>query len=143
MSDVGARELICYILFGTGIAFNFFGCLGLVRLPDVYNRLQAATKCVTLGTCLILVGVAIAAGLAAKPLAIKALVCAFFIALTAPVGAHALARGAYRSGVELCEGSVVDEYADSPAMDRFRAEAAAKEPEEQSIRLQEHADAKA
>ena len=39
-----------------GLAFDLFGCLGLVRLPDVYNRLQAATKCVTMGTCSILFG---------------------------------------------------------------------------------------
>ena len=42
-----------------GIVFNLLGCIGLIRLPDVYNRLQAATKCVTLGTCLLLTGVVI------------------------------------------------------------------------------------
>ena len=40
MSDV-----IGYILIVIGILFNLFGCIGLVRFPDVYNRLQAATKC--------------------------------------------------------------------------------------------------
>ncbi|MCL6614121.1 MAG: monovalent cation/H(+) antiporter subunit G, partial [Firmicutes bacterium] len=40
---------LAYILIFTGVAFDFFGVLGLVRLPDVYNRLQAATKCVTFG----------------------------------------------------------------------------------------------
>ena len=49
-------ELISNIIIGTGILFNLFGCLGLIRLPDVYNRLQAATKCATLGTCGILFG---------------------------------------------------------------------------------------
>ena len=48
------------ILGGTiiviGVLFDIFGCIGLVRLPDVYNRLQASTKCVTVGTCFILVG---------------------------------------------------------------------------------------
>jgi multicomponent Na+:H+ antiporter subunit G len=34
-----------------GVAFDLLGCLGLIRLPDIYNRLQAATKSVTLGTC--------------------------------------------------------------------------------------------
>ena len=50
------NEIIGYILIGIGVAFDFFGCLGLVRLPDVYNRLQAATKCVTFGTCGIMFG---------------------------------------------------------------------------------------
>jgi multisubunit Na+/H+ antiporter MnhG subunit len=67
-----------------------------------------------LGTCLILVGVAVTAGWDAKPLAIKSLLCACFILLTSPVGAHALARGAHRSGVPLCPQSVIDAYADVP-----------------------------
>ncbi len=117
------NETVGTILIGIGMAFDVLGCLGLVRLPDVYNRLQAATKCVTLGTCLILIGVAVAAGFEQAALAIKALLCAAFILLTSPVGAHALARGAYRSGVKLCEGSVVDEYADSETLSRYKAEA--------------------
>lgn len=47
------------IFISIGVLFNLFGCVGLIRLPDVYNRLQSATKCVTLGTCSILVGVLI------------------------------------------------------------------------------------
>ncbi len=117
------NENVGTILIGVGVAFDVLGCLGLVRLPDVYNRLQAATKCVTLGTCLILIGVAVAAGFDQAALAIKAVLCAAFILLTSPVGAHALARGAYRSGVKLCEGSVVDEYADSETLSRYKTEA--------------------
>lgn len=108
------------ILIGIGVLFDVLGCLGLVRLPDVYNRLQAATKCVTLGTCLILVGVAVA-GWGNGGLVIKSLLCAVFILLTSPVGAHALARGAYHSGVKLHSSSVVDEYRDSPALANHRA----------------------
>jgi multicomponent Na+:H+ antiporter subunit G len=109
------NETIGSILIGVGVVFDLLGAHGLVRLPDVYNRLQAATKCVTLGTCLILVGVAVC-GWGNTPLVIKSLLCTFFILLTSPVGAHALSRGAYRSGVKLFAGSVADEYADSPAM---------------------------
>ena len=117
------NETIGTIMIWIGAAFDLLGCVGLVRLPDVYNRLQAATKCVTLGTCLILGGVAVSAGFGNVPLLIKAVLCAFFILLTSPVGAHALARGAYRSGVKLCDRSVADEYADSDAFKRFRAAA--------------------
>ena len=102
------NEKIAQVVIGIGLAFDLFGCIGLVRLPDIYNRLQAATKCVTLGTCMILLGVLLQTGLGA--MGVKALLCAVFIILTSPVAAHAIGRGAYRSGVRLWEGSVVDRY---------------------------------
>ena len=103
-------DIIGYILIIIGILFNIFGCIGLVRFPDVYNRLQASTKCVTLGTILLLVGVAIVSGSGA--IVAKAIICAVFILLTSPTAAHAIAKGAYASGVPLWEDSVVDKYAE-------------------------------
>lgn len=97
-----------YILIGTGVLFDLVGALGLLRLPDVYNRLQAATKCVTLGTCLILIGVLVYSGWNA--MGVKALLCAIFVLWTSPTASHALARGAHISGVPLWEKSVVDRY---------------------------------
>ena len=102
------NDIIGIIFIGLGLAFDFFGCLGLIRLPDVYNRYQASTKCVTLGTCSIMFGVFLMQGFNAA--GIKALLCAVFLLLTAPVAAHAIARGAHISGVKLWEGSVVDRY---------------------------------
>ena len=96
------------IFISIGLAFDVLGCLGLVRLPDVYNRLQAATKCVTLGTCSILLGTFLIVGPTAAGM--KALLCIVFLVLTSPVAAHAIARGAHRAGVKLWEGSVVDKY---------------------------------
>src|SRR3972149_1717505 len=95
-----------YFIIAIGVLFDVFGTIGLVRLPDVYNRLQAATKCVTLGTCMILIGILVDVGFTA--MGVKAAVCAVFILLTSPVAAHALSRGAYISGVRLWEKSVVD-----------------------------------
>jgi multicomponent Na+:H+ antiporter subunit G len=104
---------IAYWLIGVGLAFDLFGCIGLVRLPDVYNRAQAATKCVTLGTCMILIGVAVVAFSDANwPMGVKAILCAGFVLMTSPVAAHAICRGAYISGVRLWEGSVEDGFAD-------------------------------
>lgn len=103
------NEIIGIVVISMGVAFDLFGCIGLIRFPDIYNRLQGATKCVTLGTCLILLGVLIHSGGA---MGIKALLCAIFILLTSPTGAHALAKGAHKSGVKLWEGSVMDKYAD-------------------------------
>jgi len=104
-------DIIGLILISIGLFFDFVGCLGLVRLPDVYNRLQAATKCITLGTCSILFGTFLMSGFTA--IGIKALLCAVFLILTSPVSAHALARAAYKSGVKLWEKSVIDEYKDA------------------------------
>lgn len=101
-------DFIGLIFISVGLAFDVFGCLGLVRLPDVYNRLQAATKCVTLGTCSILFGTFLIVGVGAAGL--KALLSIAFLVLTSPVAAHAVARGAHRAGVELWSKSVVDRY---------------------------------
>ncbi len=103
-------EVIGLVLIGLGLAFDVFGCLGLVRLPDVYNRLQAATKCVTLGTCSILFGTFLIVGFTSA--GFKALLCLVFLVMTSPVAAHAVARGAHRSGAKLCSSSVVDKYKD-------------------------------
>ena len=103
-------NIIGYILITIGILFNIFGCIGLVRFPDVYNRIQAATKCVTLGTILLLAGVALAGGSAA--LSAKAIICAVFILITSPTAAHAIAKGSHAAGVKLWRNSVVDKYAE-------------------------------
>jgi len=102
-------DAIGLIFISIGLVFDVFGCIGLVRLPDVYNRLQAATKCVTLGTCSILFGTFLIVGFSAGGM--KSLLCMVFLILTSPVAAHAIARGAHRSGVKLFKGSVIDEYA--------------------------------
>ena len=101
-------EIIGYTFIGVGMAFNFLGCLGLVRLPDLYNRLQASTKCVTFGTCGIMLGIFVMNGFTA--VGVKALFCAVFLLLTSPVSAHAIARGAHIVGFKLWEKSICDKY---------------------------------
>ena len=102
------NQFIGMIFIGIGIVFNALGCLGMLRLPDVYNRLQAATKCVTFGTCGIFFGIFMMKGFTG--LGIKALVGIPFLLLTSPVAAHALARGAHIFGIKLWEKSVIDQY---------------------------------
>ncbi len=101
-------EIISHIFIFIGVIFMILGCLGLVRLPDVYNRLQAATKSVTLGVCSMLLGVIILKGFSA--MSGKAFLCIVFILITSPTSAHALARGAYKSKVRLCKNTVCDQY---------------------------------
>ena len=102
------REFIGMIFIVLGIMFDFFGVLGLVRLPDVYNRLQAATKCVTFGSAGVLFGVFIIQGF--NNFGFKVLLGVVFIFLTSPVAAHAIARAAHRSGIPLTKATVVDQY---------------------------------
>ncbi len=102
------NETIGFIFIVIGISFDFFGCLGLVRFPDVYNRLHSSIKCVTLGTSSILFGLFLYKGF--SPAGVKALLCILFLLLTAPVSAHVLARSAHKSGVKLWEKSVCDKY---------------------------------
>ncbi len=102
------NETIGLIIIGIGVAFDFFGIIGLLRLPDVYNRLQAATKCVTLGTCGIMFGTLVYIGFTS--LGIKALIAIPFIFFTAATGSHALARGAHKFGVKLWDKSICDKY---------------------------------
>jgi len=99
------------IFISIGVLFNLFGCIGLIRLPDVYNRLQSATKCVTLGTCSILVGVLIHFGFIDT--GVKALIAIPLLFFSATVAAHALVRGAYHAGIKLGDKSVKDDYKDA------------------------------
>jgi multicomponent Na+:H+ antiporter subunit G len=103
-------NIIGYFLMIVGTLFDVFGCIGLVRFPDVYNRLQAATKCVTLGTILLLIGAGLVSGDAST--IAKAVICSVFILLTSPTAAHAIAKGSHSSGVQLWEKSVIDKYAE-------------------------------
>jgi len=109
------NDIIGIILLCTGILFNLFGCLGLVRLPDVYNRLQSATKCVTLGTCSILLSLLFFFGW--SEIGIKALVAIPLLFFSATVSAHALARGSYIFGVGMDRRSVKDDYKDQAKKD--------------------------
>ena len=97
-------------LIALGLVFDVVGCLGLVRLPDFYCRTQAATKCVALGTMLIIVGAVVTVGTLSA--AVKGGLCLTFLLITSPTGSHALARAAYRSGARLWQGTVVDQLAD-------------------------------
>jgi multicomponent Na+:H+ antiporter subunit G len=103
-------ETISLILIFIGILFDLLGCLGLLRFPDVYNRLQSATKCVTLGTWCILLGVFVRYGF--TEIGIKALISIPLLFLASTVAAHSLARGAYHYGFPMWEKSVVDDYKD-------------------------------
>lgn len=82
-----------FLLFGA--AFCCLGALGLVRMPDVYTRIQTATKAATLGALAFLIG----AGFVHPGWWAKLLVIAGLILLTNPVGSSTIARALYIAGV--------------------------------------------
>lgn len=99
-------ELFAYVLLAVGSACALIGSMGIVRFPDVYNRLHANTVVVVGGAVMTIIGTGILYGL--NVFTLKTLVIALFLFLTNPVGAHAIARAAHRSGVRLWKRSVVD-----------------------------------
>jgi multicomponent Na+:H+ antiporter subunit G len=94
-------EIIGTIFIVIGLVFDIAGCIGLIRLPDVYNRLQATTKSITLGTCSILLGAFIIKGFTG--IGVKSVLCIMLLLLTAPAAAHALARAADISKIKAWE----------------------------------------
>ena len=99
-------EIIAYILLAIGAFCALVGAMGIVRFPDVYNRIHANTVVVVGGVIVTLIGVSVLEGISLYTL--KALIIALFIFLTNPVGSHAIARAAHKSGVKLWRRSVVD-----------------------------------
>ena len=106
-------EIIAYILLGIGAFCALIGAMGIVRFPDVYNRIHANTVVVVGGVIVTLIGVSVLEGLSSYTL--KALIIALFLFLTNPVGSHAIARAAHKSGVKLWRRSVVDKLKEEKA----------------------------
>jgi multicomponent Na+:H+ antiporter subunit G len=100
-------DLISDVLMLTGAAFLLLAALGILRMRDVYTRLQAGTKASTLGIVLMLLALAVRfQSLEVTALAMAGIV---FFFLTAPVAAHMISRAAYFVGVPLWDRTVVDE----------------------------------
>jgi len=107
-------QTVGLIITGIGVLFLFLGSLGIFRLPDVYNRLQAGTKCTTFGSFFTIIGV----GIMQPAWFWKCLIIALFVFLTNPISNHALGRASKKAGVPLCKRSVVDKSKD---FDQYRS----------------------
>ena len=90
-----------------GAAFTLIAALGLVRLPDVFTRMHAASKAATLGSCVLLIALGIQAD--DNGTLTRALAGVVFFMLTAPISAHLLAKASYSTGYRMSDESVVDE----------------------------------
>jgi len=94
-------------LFIAGATFALLASIGVLRMPDVFTRMQASTKASTLGLGCLLAGVAVR-----NPelsFVVRAASISAFMLLTTAVAAHVIARAAARSGAPLWKGTVVDE----------------------------------
>lgn len=84
-----------------GLFFLFVGTIGLLRLPDVYNRLHATTKCDTLGAGLLLLSLILQSSV---NVGIRLALLIVFILITNPTSAHVIARAAYKTGISPITG---------------------------------------
>ena len=109
-----------YALTAFGVLFLLLGALGLVRMPDVYSRMQAGTKATTLGA----VGTIMGVGLIHPEWFFKTLIISLFILLSNPISSHALARGSYRVGIKMFQKEEIDAYKKVVADTREKEEAA-------------------
>ena len=75
------------------------GAIGLLRFPDFYTRMHAAGKSDTLGSLLVLTGLAFYEGIDLT--AVKILLIALFIFVTSPTATHAMARAAFKNKMPL------------------------------------------
>jgi len=103
-------ELLSAALMLIGASFLLLAAVGVVRMPDLFTRMQPATKAATLGVACMLLAVAVYFGRIGITTRAVAGIAFFF--LTAPVTAHLLGRAAYFVGVPLWEGTVIDELRD-------------------------------
>jgi len=101
-------EIIGLVLLLIGGIFLFLGGLGIFRMPDTYNRLQAGTKATTLGGMSVILGV----GFLETGWIVKAMVLVIFIAFSNPISSHALARANYKRKHYPClrGGEEYDQY---------------------------------
>jgi len=102
-------EVIAGVLLLVGAAFVLVSAIGVVRFPDVYMRMHAATKAGTLGAGLVLGAASVVFG--DLGITVRSFVVFFFLLLTAPVAAHVLGRAAYHAGVPRWERMRLDELA--------------------------------
>jgi multicomponent Na+:H+ antiporter subunit G len=106
-------DILIGALYLFGLFFNLSAVVGIIRLPDVYNRLHASSKNTTLGSLLIAFGIVLRQfQIGEYPAGIKILLISLFLLLVTPIGSHALARAAYKFGIPMWDQSVCDQYGD-------------------------------
>lgn len=105
-------DIIMYVLLVVGLFFCLVGVIGVLRMPDVYGRLQASTCIASLGTIALMVAgiiYAISHGLGVST-CIKLALIMLLVLCTNPISNHALLKGAYKGGVKPAKDPIIDDY---------------------------------
>jgi len=100
-------DLVTALLWLAGSAFALLAAIGVLRMPDVFTRMQASTKASTLGLGCLLLGAALQMGDVASFVRVACI--GAFVLLTTPVSGHVIARASYLADVPLWKGTVLDE----------------------------------
>ena len=104
-------DAVAAVLIVAGCLLGLLGGIGVLRLPDVFGRMHAATKPPTLGLVLVAAGAILRVDGVADVTFLVLVVGLLFLA--APVGAHLIGRSAYASGGQLAPDTVMDDLADA------------------------------
>jgi len=103
-------DLVSAITLVVGLAFLFIGAVGVLRLPDAYNRIHSASICVTLGLSGMIVAACLHIG--TFPIITKAGATIVFILAATPVGSHLLAKAAHHGGLIMWDRTLSDDLTD-------------------------------
>ncbi len=101
------KEVLTAVLALVGATLMLLAAVGVLRMPDLFTRMQASAKAASLGSGTALLAVAL--HFAELSVVVRALLAICFIFLTAPISAHMIARAAYFMGVGLWDRTVVDD----------------------------------
>lgn len=102
------KTAIIVVLCCIGLFSSLTGAIGLLRMPDVYSRIQCSSKTITLGALPILAAIVVEEG----PVSVygsRAVLVALLLLVVNPAASHALARAAYKAEVPMWDGAVRDE----------------------------------
>ena len=94
-------DIIIILFISSGMFFFFVGVVGLLRMPNVFTRMHATTKCDTMGAGLVFAGLIMWQGISF--ISANILLILIFVWITNPTAAHAIAKAAYKrleTGVE-------------------------------------------
>ena len=105
-------RIVIDILVAAGLIFALAGTKGILKMPDAFCRMQASTCITTLGTLGVILGGALYAFfvMGSVGTGVKVLLIGLLIITINPVGAHAIAKGAYRYGVRPDKDMEIDDY---------------------------------
>ena len=105
-------SIVIDLLIAVSIFFAAAGVVGMLRMPDVYCRMQSSTNVATMGVLGVIIGGTLYAiiYLGNAEMAIKLMVMGVFYIITNPIAGHAIAKAAYRRGMRPEKELCVDKY---------------------------------